>query len=875
MEPVVKPWAKAIPKEKKLLEICGLIESYGMTPKSFLDDFLKHKAAKFVVRRRLWGTGTGWKGTQALLRSIKALVCSQDDGPQHWEQFILAQAIMIVRTEEPRRGTYPVGSYVNSSQLTTDFFTNEERMARDQALITQMPFLFTLLHAKLRGDAKTLDDDDPEDDQGVCAAASDDLESNLVSDVANDEEGTDPITGQPCQPKERLNLTETDVNDYEGSFLGKSPDCAVRQALRVRTIARTICAMIAFGVNRRCNGFQLSNSLVFIASGVTERVNTYLNYIGLLSSRRTAHVALKSLGKEAEDMLVDRYDLSKSDVLPPNICYDNLDFQQKVHMKAMGHSSVMSHGTWGYIHSIPPSICKSLNPAELTIEALNKALHAASKEEIGLAPFAPSMESETHFEQMLKSQITRVMLNYVAVASNTCVKLSKDPPPVDLLEPERPNIQMLKLMIASDNSAQGVGEVFTGLIEQVGLTAQEFHSRLQIIEGDLGSCNLLDSLKRQRVPARHNHTSLTNVLPIPGAAHTLWNMAQAIFLSHWGNEKHQRDTGAWRSLHGLGITAEKPVTKKDFNLMLSHMEKDCDGEGAQGLTQGAYQDEICAHCHNSRANLRPCFLRRSVDVSIGVQMCRPQEHALASAGFCNCYRSTAGDESWRLRSTNVHVGAVGCHESGPAKIAALLETSSKTYPPHEDSSTSLVGQSCSVISTYLCPTGRAGHFVATDFYLEVQNYWLKYFFNHSGIGTEINRLKDVFSINIPILRFLLQLLKIESGTNVTHQSHKNKLDHLSIMNFLRMASAEKFGELNDLGYTPTAILDMYHEGIKKLQDEYESGAQGLDRFRPHSEGIYQMYEAREKRARAMDIDKENAEVLSEHSGSVNNDDITT
>ncbi|KAI7945780.1 hypothetical protein MJO29_012168 [Puccinia striiformis f. sp. tritici] len=156
----------------------------------------------------------------------------------------------------------------------------------------------------------------------------------------------------------------------------------------------------------------------------------------------------------------------------------------------------------------------------------------------------------------------------------------------------------------------------------------------------------------------------------------------------------------------------------------------------------------------------------------------------------------------------------------------------------------------------------------------VQNYWLKYFFNHSGIGTEINRLKDVFSINIPILRFLLQLLKIESGTNVTHQSHKNKLDHLSIMNFLRMASAEKFGELNDLGYTPTAILDMYHEGIKKLQDEYESGAQGLDRFRPHSEGIYQMYEAREKRARAMDIDKENAEVLSEHSGSVNNDDIT-
>jgi len=57
-----------------------------------------------------------------------------------------------------------------------------------------------------------------------------------------------------------------------------------------------------------------------------------------------------------------------------------------------------------------------------------------------------------------------------------------------------------------------------------------------------------------------------------------------------------------------------------------------------------------------------------------------------------------------------------------------------------------------VLNTLLIsPAGKTGHFVATDFYLEVQNYWLKYFFNHSGIGTEINRLKDVFSSNIPVV----------------------------------------------------------------------------------------------------------------------------
>jgi hypothetical protein len=118
-----------------------------------------------------------------------------------------------------------------------------------------------------------------------------------------------------------------------------------------------------------------------------------------------------------------------------------------------------------------------------------------------------------------------------------------------------------------------VGEVFTGIIQQSGLTSEEFHSRLQVIEGDLGSCNLFDSLCNQRTPARYRHTSLDNVLPILGAAHTLWNLGQAVYLEHWGDEKHAWDTGAWQSLHALGIPVNKPVTKKDFNLMLSYIER--------------------------------------------------------------------------------------------------------------------------------------------------------------------------------------------------------------------------------------------------------------------------------------------------------------
>jgi hypothetical protein len=54
----------------------------------------------------------------------------------------------------------------------------------------------------------------------------------------------------------------------------------------------------------------------------------------------------------------------------------------------------------------------------------------------------------------------------------------------------------------------------------------------------------------------------------------------------------------------------------------------------------------------------------------------------------------------------------------------------------------------------LSPSGKLGHFMATDLYLELQNYWLKFFFNHSGIGTDIDRLKEVFSSNIAVVSVL-------------------------------------------------------------------------------------------------------------------------
>lgn len=49
----------------------------------------------------------------------------------------------------------------------------------------------------------------------------------------------------------------------------------------------------------------------------------------------------------------------------------------------------------------------------------------------------------------------------------------------------------------------------------------------------------------------------------------------------------------------------------------------------------------------------------------------------------------------------------------------------------------------------LIPTGgREGHWVAKDFYLEIQNFWLKYFYNNSVRNNFLNTQAMIARINI-------------------------------------------------------------------------------------------------------------------------------
>ncbi|KAA1125441.1 hypothetical protein PGTUg99_012284 [Puccinia graminis f. sp. tritici] len=832
MSPEQATRAPRVAMNDKLDSICSLIENLNLTPKEFVVAFLEQNHDNVAFRRRYWGTEKGWDSTLRLILGIKRLANTHMEGRRLWEELILSEATEIVSSQKPKSGLAPKGAYHNSSTLTESFFSMEELATWNANLVEQMPFLYKLLCSKILGNGT----------QPTACASQDPME-----DLSDEEDAVD---------------LEDNIDDMDGIVLRKHRDPVARRANRVKTMARTICAMVAFGRNRRHNGFQLSNSLIFLAAGVKERVSSYLNYIGVSSSRRTAHAALHTLGKEAEATFRARYKLEQSPLIAPLLCYDNLDFQEKVHMKSITHTSKMFHGTWGYIHSIPPSLWPKLNPAELTKEALMEALHAGSKLCIRPEMFTPTKESTVHWQKTQKSQITRVILQYLAKPGDSRVPLQRTAPEVHPITPEDPNISMLRLMIASDNSAQGVGDVFTGIIQQSGLTAKEFHSRLQLIEGDLGSCNIFDSLRKQRCPATGNHNSLDNVLPIPGAAHTMWNISQAVFLAHWGNEKLACDTGAWRVLHALGIPANKPVTKKDFNLMLCHVEKIheatllyCVLLVANRSNQPLSDDQLVLSTETiehwvdltyDRFCSRDAFL-----TDLATSSPSHMNMLLRIRDFATIIEANRamkdGDygrlmymwERWAVMTQGL--GKMPHYSKHLPKLIIEL----KFILPKSMAQV--------IFNTLLIsPSLKAGHFVATDQYLEVLNYWLKYFFNNSGIGTNIDRLKDVFSSSIGILRYLLQLIKIESGAEVVHQSHKNRLSLESLNNFRQMAESVGMGLTPAPNEAAMPVVDCYVKGILKLQQEYMKS--GLNRLRPYSPGIMAMEEEDKLRASRMAVD---------------------
>jgi hypothetical protein len=54
-------------------------------------------------------------------------------------------------------------------------------------------------------------------------------------------------------------------------------------------------------------------------------------------------------------------------MIPPSICINNLDMDQRMHDTSVGHWSHTFWGTWGYIHLPNANFIKLLDQSKLTL----------------------------------------------------------------------------------------------------------------------------------------------------------------------------------------------------------------------------------------------------------------------------------------------------------------------------------------------------------------------------------------------------------------------------------------------------------------------------------------------------------------------------
>ncbi|POW01681.1 hypothetical protein PSHT_12434 [Puccinia striiformis] len=401
-------------KQSKKIEAPKLASAYdsmvklGYTPKSFIKAFLENTDKKYTGHRQYWVSERGWESTLAVLHTIKKAIRKKRKNHKLWDNFILSEATKIIISQKPPSGAYLRGAYHSSATITKELFTQECKDERDTNLTEDhTPFLFCLVCNKLNArPVKKVPATEPSQDNILPAEDDPDSDNKEIPKELFDE--TNPRIHVECQST-----------------------CDHRQRI-----------------------IMLANTLTFLACGVSDQVNQFLNYIGISSSCKTAHQALRRLGHQSKEKISAKISESILKNLAPFLCIDNLDFEQKVHDKSLGWENQMFHGTWGYVHHPNPEILASIPAADLTLESYQSAMASVPSFEVLPKMFLPSLDEEESWELVLKAQIADVFLEYVASPADSKVLIPTSPPTVDQLSSDLSDIAMLKLMVASDNSAR-------------------------------------------------------------------------------------------------------------------------------------------------------------------------------------------------------------------------------------------------------------------------------------------------------------------------------------------------------------------------------------------------------------------------------------
>ncbi|KAH9453954.1 hypothetical protein Pst134EB_014055 [Puccinia striiformis f. sp. tritici] len=814
---------------RKALEICKNLQALKMTPKEFMITFLTSKNSDLASRRRLWTIDNGHVRSLHLVRCIRDRFEDTVEGEQWWAELIqsvladpvFTQAIRVLVQNNQRLERSAKGHWQSSQSVKPEFFSEAAKIGRESTLIKdEMPFLYGILMGMLEEGAtpNIEEEEDTVNTPGDLLAPSEQAEGNPdraeAEDLSEAPLGPSGTVHPPADAFE-AQLLEGEGYTYIPELLGKDQrkrrfhhvTFATGRSLGISLLmlwhltpqlAATICAQLLFTRNRRHNAFQLFNSLRFVPTGVTERVNDYLHKLGLTSSRQTAIEVLKTLSVCAQDDLKGVMSLTRSPDLGPFICLDNLDIEEKVHMASVENRTMMFHRTWGYVQLPCKSLLDTLDCSELNMAVYRNAIKDIPTMSINPNLFMPSPEAEDHYYSVWTSQIAQVMKDYIALPSHSDGAISTEPPVLDQISCEIPSIFMLKLMDESDNSAEGIGQVLESVQEQSGLSAQEFSSRLQPMDGDLGTIQNFNSIRDLRHPSAYSEHSFNNVIFQLGGSHTMWNIAQVILTTHFGDPSNEKDVGVWQYLEALGIPHEKVIQKKDFTLMLQQMELVHKATLYHCLRMVMKTEK---HKVNLEREKIATGAWNSIILECYERFCSPRSRHEAAKESCPKLHNLLV----RMQEFSTVVEANNAMKAGDIgrliniwKMWSVMSQSLKGLTHYASYLPRLVLLLTEILPASLSkllrhnmlfsPSGRPNHFVAKDRYLENMNYWLKFFFNRGGVGTEVQRLKNLFSLNIVLLRAMFHSLQIDSGKQRIHQSKKNKFDRQTLQLFTQMAN---------------------------------------------------------------------------------------
>lgn len=335
--------------------------------------------------------------------------------------------------------------------------------------------------------------------------------------------------------------------------------------------------MVSYLSNYRDNALQLHNAMTFMATGVSDRVFQFLNTLGLSSSRDTAIRSLNHLKTVREDSLQSL--MSQSYSISPIICIDNFDLLQRVHNTRVEKVSHLFHGTWGYVQFLPKYLAHSMSQdsAISHLQKYHQTLASARNTPVQFENFRDNASDMMHWEAVMKSQLSKVMYKYILEPGTThSPGIATCPPQVDPIPWDHRDLFLMSLMDAPDNSAEGVAQVFEEMASQFGMTLEEMSKSIQVVQGDLGTCQNIESLRKKRCPAGTDVGGLSSILTIPGVSHIMWNLAQAILSHHWGDPRNSKDSGAWKawqSLGGLQGSQSKLPSSMDFGTVMMAIHK--------------------------------------------------------------------------------------------------------------------------------------------------------------------------------------------------------------------------------------------------------------------------------------------------------------